>query len=117
MIAASILFIHLVAAVYAFFKYKKEGVGEGFLAVGFIVIVFSVGWTISTMVAKVVFPSELVGHWIAGLRDAQTSRVLAKELTVDTCSLVLLTVGEIVFYYFYLRSGNRKEKQQHQPAN
>jgi hypothetical protein len=31
---------------------------------------------------------------------------------VDTFSLVLLTWGEVVFYYFYLRSGDGKGKQQ-----
>lgn len=112
MIAATILVIHLCAAVYSYAKYKKEGVGEGLLAVAFVVIVFSVGWTISTMISKMIFPSTFVAHWISGLQDSHLSQILSKELTVDTCSLVFLTLGEIVFYYFYLRSGSEKGKQQ-----
>lgn len=112
MIAAFIFVIHFVAAVYAFLRYKKEGMGEGFLAVAFVVIIFSVGWTISTMISKVVFPNELVRHWIEGLQGSYYSRLLAKELTIDTFSLVLLTLGEIIFYYFYLRSGDDQGKPQ-----
>jgi len=112
MIAAFIFIIHFMAALYAFLKYKKEGLGEGFLAVAFVAIVFSVGWTITTIVSKAVFPSKLVGRWIAHLQADQFSRMLAKELTMDTFSLVLLTIGEAVFYYFYLRSGRTAEKQE-----
>jgi len=30
-----------------FIKYKKESIGEGFLAIAFVGIVFAVGWTIA----------------------------------------------------------------------
>jgi len=108
MIASFVFLLHFLAAAYAFFKYRKEGIGEGLLAVAFVVIVFSVGWTITTVISKAVFPSDLVARWIAHLQDSRVSRSIAKELTVDTLSLVLLTIAEIFFYYFYLKSGGKK---------
>ena len=112
MIAAFIFLLHIFAAVYAFMKYKKEGLGEGLLAVAFVVIVFSVGWTMSTMVSKLVFPDTLVTSWIAQLQETRLSRMVAKELTIDTFALVLLAIGEAVFYYFYLQTGERGGNQQ-----
>jgi hypothetical protein len=114
MIAAFIFLIHFFVAVYAFVKYKKEGMGEGLLAAAFVVIIFSVGWTIATMVSKVLFPSDLVGRWINHLQGNQLSRLFAKELTIDTFSLLLLTLCEAVFYYFYLESGREQGKQKQQ---
>ncbi len=111
MVAALIFLIHIVAAIYAFLKYKKEGMGEGLLAAAFVVIIFSVGWTISTMVAKLVFPSTLVSGWISQLQETRLSRMVAKELTIDTFSLVLLSIGEGLFYYFYLQTGEQKGNQ------
>jgi hypothetical protein len=113
MIAAFIFLIHFFIAVYAFVKHKKDGMGEGLLAAAFVVIIFSVGWTISTMVSKVFFPSDLVAKWIIHLQGSQLSRLFAKELTIDTFSLLLLTLCEAVFYYFYLGSGREQGKQKH----
>ena len=117
MIAAFILVIHFIAAMYAFAKYRKDGIGEGLLAAAFVVIIFSVGWTISTMISKIVFPSDLVGRWVTRLQGSQLSRLFAKELTIDTFSLVLLTIGEIVFYYFYLESGEKHGKQKQRESS
>jgi hypothetical protein len=111
MIAAIILLIHFLAGVYAFVKYKKEGIGEGLLAAAFVVIIFSVGWTMTTMISKLVYPSTLAASWVAQLQGTRLSRLLAKELTIDTFSLVLLTFGELVFYYYYLQSGKSRGKQ------
>jgi len=114
MIAAFILIIHFCATVYAFVKYRKEGIGEGLLAVAFVVIIFSVGWTVTTMISKVIFPTTLVAGWVARLQGSPISRAIAKELTVDTVSLLLLTLGEAVFYYFYLQGGKGKVKTNRQ---
>ncbi len=108
MINAAILVLHALAAAYAFFRNKKEGLGEGLLAVAFVVIIFAVGWTISTMISKVVYPGNLAGEWIAHLQGSRFSRAIAREISIDTFSLVLLTVGEIVFYYYYLKGGKNK---------
>lgn len=114
MIAGLIFSLHFIAAVYAFVNYKKEGVGEGFLAMAFVVIIFSVGWTISTMISKVIFPNALVAKWVAQLQGSRVNIMISKELTIDTFSLVLLTIGEIVFYYFYLQSENDAGKSNEQ---
>jgi hypothetical protein len=111
MIAALIFLAHLIAAVYAFLKYRREGVGEALLAVAFVVIIFSVGWTLTTMVAKIIFPSELAARWISGMQDSSFSRALAKELTIDTLALLLLVVSEGFFYYFYLRSETKGHRR------
>ena len=111
MIAAIIFLIHFLAALYAFVKYKKDGIGEGLLAAAFVVIIFSVGWTISTMISKLVYPSTLAANWVDQLQGTRLSRLLAKELTIDTFSLVLLTFGELVFYYYYLQSGKSRGDQ------
>lgn len=108
MIAAVILIVHLAASVYAFFSYKKEGIGEGVLAAAFVVIIFSVGWTITTMLAKLVYPYRLVEQWVGNLQATALSRLFAKELTIDTFALLLLTIGESVFYYYYLRSEKKE---------
>ncbi|HEY6951396.1 MAG TPA: hypothetical protein VI758_03250 [Bacteroidota bacterium] len=110
MIAAVIFLVHFAAMIYAFSKYKKDGISEGWLAVAFVVIIFSVGWTVSTMVAKLMFPTAIVGRWVSQLQATHIERLFAKELTVDTFSLILLTAGELVFYYFYLRPGNRDSR-------
>ncbi len=111
MINATILVLHGLAAVYAFFRYKKEGVGEGFLAVGFVIIIFAVGWTVSTMISKIVYPNALAAAWIAQLQETRISRMVAKEISIDTFSLVLLTIGEVCFYYFYLKPGKGEKKK------
>ena len=109
MIDAAIFVLHFAACVYAFLRYRKEGLSEGVLAVAFVVIIFSVGWTITTMLAKIVFPYPLVEEWIRNLQGSALSRRFAKELTMDTFSLVVLTIGEAFFYYFYLQPGGKKE--------
>jgi hypothetical protein len=109
MIAALIFVGHFVICLYAFAKYKKEGIGEGLLAVAFVVIIFSVGWTISTMISKVIFPSSLAAQWIVDLQGSRIAKLIAKELTIDTFSLVLLTISEGFFYYFYFRSVSKRK--------
>jgi hypothetical protein len=110
MIDAAIFVLHVAACVYAFLRYKKEGISEGVLAVAFVVVIFSVGWTITTMLAKIVYPYQLVQEWVRNLQGTVLSRRLARELSMDTFSLIVLTVGEVFFYYFYLRSGGKKEE-------
>ncbi len=108
MIDGFIFALHFAACVYGFFRYRKEGMSEGILAVAFVVIIFSVGWTITTMLVKLVYPDQLVQEWIRNLQGSTFSRLIAKELRLDTFSLVILTIGEVFFYYLYLRPAGRK---------
>ena len=88
MIAAIILGIHIAAGVYAFFsRTRKDGWGEGVLVFVFVGIIFSVGWTMMTILTSLVLPPEGFAEWFD--RDAVT--------------LILLTIAEGVFYYFFLK--------------
>lgn len=89
MIALIIFYLHIIGAAAAFTsEYQKEGVGAGMLNVGFVVLIFSVGWSISTFVLKYLIGEEGFGLW----------------LNRDALSLVVLTIGESLFYYFYYRN-------------
>ena len=71
---------------------QEEGPGAGTLAVAFMGIVFSVGWSISTFVLKFLVSEK--GFGIYFNRDA--------------LSLTILTAGEAIFYYLYLKGMKKK---------
>ena len=78
-----VFYIHTVIAAAAFTKRWQDGTWwEGLLAVGFVVLIFSVGWSITTIVARLLMDPPGFGQWFD--RDA--------------FALVLLTVIEGVFY-------------------
>ena len=111
MVAAFILALHFIAALYAFIRWRKaEGLAEGLLAVAFFVIVFAVGWTIATMLTNLLFTPEFFIRWYYGETSSFFLRTLRKEINRDTISLLLLTFGEVGFYYFYLRTEKRESK-------
>ena len=88
MITLFIFYVHLVAAVTIFTKRWQEAeLKEGLLAVGFLALIFSVGWSISTIIMKLVMAEKGLGTWFDR----------------DTASLTLLLLGESVFFYFQLR--------------
>ena len=107
MVAAYIFLLHIVAAAYAFTSRKKTGgTSEGLLAVAFIGIVFAVGWTIATMLTNLLFTPELFIKWYYHQTDSFFLRILRRELSRDTISLLILTFGEILFYYFFLKGSS-----------
>lgn len=88
MIPLVVFYLHIVGVVAVFTKrYQAEGIGEGFLAVFFMGLIFFVGWAMASFIMKLVMPEEGWAPWFE--RDA--------------ASLVLLTLGESVLYYFYFR--------------
>jgi uncharacterized membrane protein YhdT len=90
MIAVVIFALHFLAAGYAFIVWKKKGGrGEGILAVAFMALIFSVGWSIAAFFTQLVLPPEGLTTW----------------LDADSLSLVLLTIGETVFYFVLLKKG------------
>jgi len=101
MIAAFIFFLHIVAAIYAFTVNKKESIGEGFLAVAFVGIIFAVGWTIATMFTNFLFSFEFFDKWYWQPLDSRIWLSVRKEINRDAISLLVLTGSEIIFYYFY----------------
>ena len=104
MVSSLIFLLHGLAAGYAFMRARKEGVGEGFLAVGFVVIVFAIGWTIATMLTNLVFGIEWFNKWFYQPLDSNFWVFMRKEFNRDSISLILLTLGESGFYYLYFQS-------------
>ena len=93
MITLFIFYLHTVAAVALFTKrWQEADVKEGLLGVGFLALIFSVGWSISAFIMQFLVAKEGFALW----------------LDRDALSLVLLTVMETVFYYVQVR---RKRKE------
>jgi hypothetical protein len=93
MVTLFVFYIHTVAAVYAFTdQYQEEGIGAGTLAVAFMGIVFSVGWSISTFILKFLISERGFGMYF----------------NRDAFSLAVLTAAEAVFYYLYLKGMKTK---------
>jgi hypothetical protein len=94
MIPLIIFYLHIIGMSAAFTsEFQKEGISSAFLSVGFIVLIFSVGWTISTFVLKYIMSDAGFGLW----------------LNRDAFSLVLLTLGEAIFYYNYYNEEHGKK--------
>lgn len=105
MVSAFIFALHVLAAGYAFLSQRKKGgTGEGILAVGFMGIVFAVGWTIATVLTNLLFTPDFFVRWYYTQTDSVLLRVLRQEINRDTISLLILTFAEIFFYYLFLRT-------------
>ncbi len=92
MIILFVFYIHVVAAAAAFTRrWQESNWKEGILAVGFLVLIFVVGWQMATFIMKLFVEQRGFGPW----------------LDRDALSLLLLTVMEGVFYYIQTR---RKRK-------
>ena len=84
MITLLVFYVHTIAAVTFYTKrWQETNWKEGALAVGFLLLIFSVGWTMSTFIVSLLIAEKGFGPW----------------LDRDTLSLLLLTVMESVFYY------------------
>ena len=94
MVTLFVFYLHTIGAVFAFTnQYQEEGIGAGTLAVAFMAIIFSIGWSISRFILKYLVSAKGFGMYFD--RDAM--------------SLALLTIGEAVFYYFYLKETKKKK--------
>jgi hypothetical protein len=88
-----IFYLHTVGAATLFTVYwQEEGLKGGLAALGFMVLIFSVGWPMATIVLKLFISPGGVSPW----------------LDRDTLSLVLLTAVEIAGGWTYLGRGRRK---------
>lgn len=93
MITLFIFYLHLIAGVAIFTKrWQEEGLKEGFLGVGFLALIFSVGWSITTFVMQLLIDQRGFGPL----------------LDRDTLALLLLVVVESVFFSYQLRKKRRK---------
>jgi uncharacterized membrane protein YhdT len=92
MIELFIFYIHVVGFTLGFTKrWQDDGLQEGFLALGTMALIFFVGWSMSSFVVKFFLGVEGFGKW----------------MNRDAVSLLVLTAGEAVFYYFYYREEGR----------
>jgi hypothetical protein len=88
-----VFYVHTVAAAFAFTKrWQEGGWGEGLLGIAFIVLIFSVGWSMTTVFARWLLDQRGFGMWFD--RDA--------------FALVLLLVIETIFYITHTRRKKRK---------
>jgi uncharacterized membrane protein YhdT len=92
MIEVAIFHLHVVAALYAFTKrWQDDHIKEGFVALGLIGLVFTIGWAITGAIARLITPTGGFATWF----------------TADTMSLVLLLIPEILlFRAFFLKSSS-----------
>jgi len=88
MIAALIFSAHLVFMSYIFTKkWQDESLSSAFTNLALLVILFAVGWSISTSVVKIIIDSKGFGI----------------QFDADTISLTLLSICEFFFYRFYYK--------------
>lgn len=88
MITALIFTLHLVFTIIIFTKkWQEEGLSSGFINISLIAVLFTVGWSISGMFAKLVMEPKGFGI----------------QFDRDTFSLSLLSIGEYLFYRIYYK--------------
>lgn len=93
MITLLIFYLHVVAAVILYTKrWQETDWKEGLLAVGFLFIIFSVGWSISTFIMKLLVSEKGFAVW----------------LDRDALSLLLLAVMESSFFSIQMKRKRRK---------
>jgi ABC-type thiamin/hydroxymethylpyrimidine transport system permease subunit len=93
MIPLVVFYLHTVAFAAIFTKrYQAESIGEGFLAVFFMGLIFFVGWAMASFIVKLIVPEHGLATW----------------LDRDAAALLLLTMAEGVLYYFYFKDEHRE---------
>jgi hypothetical protein len=89
MIPLLVFYVHVVAIATAFTReWQNGGIGEGILAVFFVSLNFFVGWSIASFALKLLISQHGLGE----------------GLDRDALALLLLTLGEAVFYTLFLRN-------------
>lgn len=88
MITALIFSAHLVFMLVIFTKkWQDESLSSAFTNLALLIILFAVGWSISTSVVKIFIDSKGFGI----------------QFDSDAISLTLLSIAEFFFYRFYYR--------------
>lgn len=88
MITAFIFFAHYIFTLIVFTKkWQDENLSGATLNIGLIGVLFAVGWTMTTMVAKIVMEPEGLGIFYDR----------------DTFALTLLSLAEFFFYRLYYK--------------
>lgn len=96
MIDLFILYLHFVGAIYAFTKnWQEDNVKQGFLSILILGLTFTILWSLSGTVARLIFPDDWNNLYF----------------TSDTLSLILLVIPEMVFFYFFFIKEHNKNIQ------
>lgn len=86
MIIVFIFLLHIIFTIYIFInKLKNESLSAALINLAFIIIFFSIGWSLSTMLIKIFIDVEGFG----------------KYFDRDTIALTILSIAEYFFYKFY----------------
>ena len=88
MVTAFIFAAHFVFSLYIFSKkWQDENLKSAFLNLALILILFSIGWSIATIIAKLFMEPDGLGRFY----------------NRDDFSLTILSIGEFFFYRFYYK--------------
>lgn len=88
MVNALIFLLHIIFIVYVLIKRTKiDSIKTALIDLSLIIILFSIGWSISTMITKIFF--DPIG--------------LGKHFDRNAISLTLLTIAEFLFYKMYFK--------------
>jgi hypothetical protein len=88
MIISLIFFFHLIFALVIFtIKWQEEKLSAAIINVGLISVLFAVGWSLASVLAKAIMEPKGLGL----------------HFDRDTFALSLLTVGEYLFYRLYYK--------------
>jgi hypothetical protein len=88
MVSAIIFGLHGVALLGVIvWRLRTVGIVDAALAAGLIIVIFSVGWTLSGLATTLLVAPEGIAEW----------------MDRDTIALVFVTLGEIVFYTVFLK--------------
>ncbi|MGE5497684.1 MAG: hypothetical protein ACM3Q2_06435 [Syntrophothermus sp.] len=86
MVTAFIFFVHLIFITVIFTKkWQEESLTQAMMNLALIIVLFSVGWSISGMVSKAIMEPKGFGLYFDR----------------DTFSLTLLSIAEFFFYRMY----------------
>ncbi len=109
MVSAILLLCHIIAAVFLFLKYKRISISDGILSVTLMIIIFSVGWTITTMITNLIFSIECITKWYYRPPQSLFIMILQREFNRDTISLLLLTITEVIAYFLFFSEKSSKQ--------
>jgi len=113
MITVIIFYLHTIFAMYVFGKsYQSDGLMQAVLNLAFIIILFTVGWTVSDFFTGLIIsdagyeinlPINALIHGLLKLTGfyKPISYDVIKIIPKDTISLILASVVEYYFYKFF----------------
>lgn len=126
MIAVIIYYLHTIFAIFVFARsFQKDGLLQAILNLAFLVIIFTVGWTIIALFVGLVISDAgyivnvAPGSFMNGLLRLTgfyepLGGDLVKLTPKDSIALVVLTIVEVFFYRFFFSLNKRKKNNQPQ---